>query len=118
MAGVCFVNMIDGEDRYWARHLGPRHHGNDDQQQGKRQEVPPNRRGLRGLRPGERPGHGGELPGGNRPDARDSLESAIDGNSASFYEEVSRYLNDNTIFSVSDCSCRTAREAMGEGCGI
>ena len=31
------------------------------------------------------------------------------------YEEVSKYLNENTIFSVSDCSCRTSREAMGEG---
>jgi NAD-dependent dihydropyrimidine dehydrogenase PreA subunit len=46
------------------------------------------------------------------------IESAIDGNSRkASYEEVSKYLNENTIFSVSDCSCRTAREAMGEGCG-
>jgi NADPH-dependent glutamate synthase beta subunit-like oxidoreductase/NAD-dependent dihydropyrimidine dehydrogenase PreA subunit len=46
------------------------------------------------------------------------IESAIDGNSRrASYEEVSMYLNENSIFSVSDCSCRTAREAMGEGCG-
>lgn len=32
-------------------------------------------------------------------------------------KEASKYLNDNTIFSVSDYSCRTAREAMGEGSG-
>lgn len=33
------------------------------------------------------------------------------------YEEVSKYLNEHTVFSVSDCACRTARESMGEGCG-
>ena len=33
------------------------------------------------------------------------------------YEEISKYLNDNEVFSVSDCACRTARESMGEGCG-
>ncbi len=46
------------------------------------------------------------------------IESAIDGNSKrASYEEISKYLNDSTTFSVSDCSCRTAREAMGDGCG-
>jgi len=46
------------------------------------------------------------------------IEQAIDGETRrATYEEVSKYLNDNHIFSVSDCSCRTAREAMGEGCG-
>ena len=46
------------------------------------------------------------------------IETAIDGNSRkASYEEVSKYLNDNTIFSCSPCSCRTDREAMGEGCG-
>jgi hypothetical protein len=46
------------------------------------------------------------------------IESAImaDSHHAS-YEEVSHYLNENTLFSVSDCSCRTVRESMGEGCG-
>ena len=46
------------------------------------------------------------------------IESAIDGNShKASYEEVSKYLNENTIFSCSPCSCRTDREVMGEGCG-
>ncbi|MGF7145586.1 NADPH-dependent glutamate synthase beta subunit-like oxidoreductase [Anaerotaenia torta] len=46
------------------------------------------------------------------------IETAIEGNSRrASYEEVSKYLNDNTIFSCSPCSCRTDREAMGEGCG-
>lgn len=38
------------------------------------------------------------------------IESAIDGNSKTVsYEEISKYLNDSTMFSVSDCSCRTSR---------
>lgn len=46
------------------------------------------------------------------------IETAIEGNSRrADYEEVSKYLNDNTVFSCSPCSCRTDREAMGEGCG-
>lgn len=46
------------------------------------------------------------------------IETAIDGETRrASYEEVSKYLNDNHIFSVSDCSCRTSREIMGEGCG-
>lgn len=46
------------------------------------------------------------------------IEMAIDGNNRRVsYEEVSKYLNDNTIFTCSPCSCRTDREAMGEGCG-
>lgn len=46
------------------------------------------------------------------------IETAIEGDSRSAsYEEVSKYLNDNTIFSCSPCSCRTDREVMGEGCG-
>lgn len=46
------------------------------------------------------------------------IETAIEGNSHRVsYEEVSKYLNDNSVFSCSPCSCRTDREAMGEGCG-
>jgi len=46
------------------------------------------------------------------------IESAIDGSSRrADYEEISKYLNENTVFSCSPCSCRTDREAMGEGCG-
>lgn len=46
------------------------------------------------------------------------IQTAIDGNTRSAsYEEVSFFLEENTLFSVSDCSCRTSREEMGEGCG-
>ena len=46
------------------------------------------------------------------------IEESIDGESKrASYEEIAKYLNDNTIFTCSPCSCRTNREAMGEGCG-
>ncbi len=46
------------------------------------------------------------------------IEKAINGETRrASYEEVSTYLSENDIFTVSDCSCRTAREAMEEGCG-
>jgi NADPH-dependent glutamate synthase beta subunit-like oxidoreductase/NAD-dependent dihydropyrimidine dehydrogenase PreA subunit len=46
------------------------------------------------------------------------IEQAIQGETKrASHEEVSTYLNDNTIFSVADCSCRASREAIGEGCG-
>lgn len=46
------------------------------------------------------------------------IESAIDGSTrVASSEEVSRYINDARVLSVSDCSCRTSREEMGQGCG-
>ena len=46
------------------------------------------------------------------------IEMSIDGSSRrASYEELSKYLNENTVFSCSPCSCRTNREIMGEGCG-
>lgn len=46
------------------------------------------------------------------------IQSAIDGNTHhAEYEEISGYLENARVISVSDCSCRTSREEMGEGCG-
>ncbi len=60
----------------------------------------------------------GVLPMGMAPMRVIPIESAVDGNSrTATFEEVSHYLNENTLFSVSNCSCRTVRESMGEGCG-
>lgn len=46
------------------------------------------------------------------------IEKAIDASThrASF-EEISKHIEENDRFSVSNCACRTAREIMGEGCG-
>lgn len=46
------------------------------------------------------------------------IESALDGNTKTVSSErISHYLDGSDKFSVSDCSCRTSREVMGEGCG-
>jgi len=46
------------------------------------------------------------------------IDTTIDGSSkTASYEDITKYLEDNEIFSCSPCSCRTSREAMGEGCG-
>ncbi len=46
------------------------------------------------------------------------IESALDGNTKTVSsEKISHYLDHTDKFSVSDCSCRTSREIMGEGCG-
>jgi len=60
----------------------------------------------------------GNFPIGTGPMRTIPIESAIDGETRrASYEEISGYLNSATTFSVSDCSCRTSRESMGEGCG-
>ncbi|WP_430884422.1 FAD-dependent oxidoreductase [Fusibacter sp. JL216-2] len=46
------------------------------------------------------------------------IESALDGETRrASSEEVSGYIRNARLLSVSDCSCRTSREEMGEGCG-
>lgn len=46
------------------------------------------------------------------------IETAIQGESRrASYEEVSKYINEARVLSVSDCSCRTSREEMSQGCG-
>ena len=46
------------------------------------------------------------------------IESSIDGSSRkASSEEVSGYIQGARLISVSDCSCRTSREVMNQGCG-
>lgn len=60
----------------------------------------------------------GNFPIGTGPMRTIPIQSAIDGDTRrASYEEISGYLNSARSFSVSDCSCRTSREVMGEGCG-
>lgn len=116
--GVAIVNEIDGVDHYWFELWVPGHF-----------EFIVNNRELvaefphialtfekYGLRKG--PQAAGVFPIGKGPMRVIPIESSISGNShRASYEEVSKFLNDNDVFSVSDCSCRTAREIAGEGCG-
>ena len=46
------------------------------------------------------------------------IQSAIDGETRrASYEEVSKYIDEARVLSVSDCSCRTSREQLNQGCG-
>jgi len=60
----------------------------------------------------------GNIPMGNGLMRVIPIESAIDGETRrASYEEVSKYINEAKVLSVSDCSCRTSREEMNQGCG-
>ncbi len=118
MAGVCFVNRIDGADQYWYDTWVPgimEMMTNNIENVRKYPQIAESFEAYGRVR--------GAATAGNFPVGIGlmrviPIESSIDGNSRrASYEEVSSYLNENEIFSVSDCSCRTAREAMGEGCG-
>lgn len=116
--GAAVVNEIDGIDQYWLELWVPGH-----------VELIVNSREVVKLYPHvsyafeeygqiKGPAAAGLFPVGTGPMRVIPIESAIDGQSRrASYEEISMYLEDNTVFSVSDCSCRTSRETMGEGCG-
>ncbi len=118
MVGVAIVNTIDGEDKYWYDTWIP----------GIMEMMVNNKENVRkypqiaesfeayGRRRG--PMTAGNFPVGLGLMRVIPIEQSIMGETRrASYEELSRYLNENDIFSVSDCSCRTAREIMGEGCG-
>ncbi|WP_367925553.1 FAD-dependent oxidoreductase [uncultured Ruthenibacterium sp.] len=59
-----------------------------------------------------------KLPVGASPMRVIPIQSAIDGDSHSVpYEQVATILNKSTRFAVADCSCRTSRRLLGQGCG-
>ncbi len=117
-AGVSFINTIDGVDVYWQDIFVPGHLetiNNNKELVAKHPELTQAFYYF-GSRKG--PMAAGIMPIGGGPMRVIPIERAIDGNTQKIsYEEISGYLNKATVFTVSDCSCRTSREAMGEGCG-
>jgi NADPH-dependent glutamate synthase beta subunit-like oxidoreductase/formate hydrogenlyase subunit 6/NADH:ubiquinone oxidoreductase subunit I len=117
-AGVCFVNQINGVDNYWYDTWVP---GIMEMMVNNKENVkkyPQIAEAFEAYGRVRGPKTTGAFPVGVGLMRVIPIEQAIDGETRrATYEEVSKYLNDNHIFSVSDCSCRTAREAMGEGCG-
>ena len=118
MAGACLVNKIDGIDKYWLVIWVPGHMEimvNNRENVKKYPQIGEafeeyTRERIKPLV--------GNAPVGTGLMRVIPIEQAISGESRrASYEEVSKYINENDIISVSDCSCRTAREAMGEGCG-
>lgn len=118
MAGVCFVNKMDGEDKYWHDTWVP---GIMEMMVNNKENVrkyPQIAEAFEAYGRVRGPATAGNFPVGIGLMRVIPIEMAIDGSSRkASYEELSKYLHENDIFSVSDCSCRTSREIMGEGCG-
>jgi len=118
MAGVCFVNKIDGVDQYWHDSWVP---GIMEMMVNNKENVkkyPQIAQAFEEYGRARGPATAGNFPVGIGLMRVIPIEMAIQGESRrASYEEISKYLNENDKFSVSDCSCRTVREAMGEGCG-
>jgi NADPH-dependent glutamate synthase beta subunit-like oxidoreductase/formate hydrogenlyase subunit 6/NADH:ubiquinone oxidoreductase subunit I len=118
LAGVCFVNTIDGVDKFWHDLWIPGHMemmANNLENVKKYPQIAESFEAYGRVRG---PQTTGNFPVGKGLMRVIPIEKTIEGETRrASYEEISKYLNDATLFSVSDCSCRTAREAMGEGCG-
>ncbi|GFN34784.1 FAD-dependent oxidoreductase [Tepidimicrobium xylanilyticum] len=118
MAGVCFVNKIDGVDKYWLDTWVP---GVMEMMVNNKENVrkyPQIAEAFEAYGRIRGPMTAGNFPVGKGLMRVIPIETAIDGETRrASYEEISKYLNEHEIFSVSDCSCRTSREIMGEGCG-
>lgn len=116
--GVAFVNKIDGVDKYWHDIWVPGHMEMMVNNKENVKKYPEIARAFDEYGKVNGPNAAGIFPVGTGPMRVIPIEQSIKGETRrASYEEVSKYLNENTIFSVSDCSCRTSREAMGEGCG-
>lgn len=116
--GVCFVNKIDGVDKYWHDLWIPGHMEMMVNNKENVKNHPQIAEAFEAYGRVRGPKTAGNFPVGKGLMRVIPIEHAIEGASRrASYEEVSKYLNENTLFSVSDCSCRTAREVMGEGCG-
>lgn len=116
--GGCFVNNIDGVDQFWTETWIP---GTmemivNNAEVVKKYPIVSYAMEAYGRVRGAM--SAGSFPPGVGLMRVIPIEQAISGETRrASYEEVSKYLNENTIFTVSDCSCRTDREVMGEGCG-
>jgi NADPH-dependent glutamate synthase beta subunit-like oxidoreductase len=116
--GVAFVNKIDGVDKYWHDIWVPGHMEMMVNNKENVKKYPQIAAAFDEYGKVNGPKAAGIFPVGSGPMRVIPIEQAIKGETRkASYEEVSKYLNENTIFSVSDCSCRTSREIMGEGCG-
>ena len=120
IAGVCLVGEKEGVDKFWFEIWVPGHMemivNHPDKKSVKDFQQAAEAFEAYGRK--KAPLTAGIFTVGTGPMRVIPIETSIQGETRrASYEEVSKYLNENTVFSVSDCSCRTSREAMGEGCG-
>lgn len=117
-AGVAFVNTINGVDMYWQDIFVPGHLEMINNNKELVAKFPQVAEAFYFFGSKKGPMAAGIMPIGSGPMRVLPIERSIDGESRkASYEEISTHLNEAHIFSVSDCSCRTSRESMGEGCG-
>ncbi len=116
--GACFVNNIDGVDTFWTETWIPGTMEMIVNNMDNIKKYPIVAYAMEAYGRVRGPMSSGSFPIGVGLMRVIPIESAINGETrkASF-EEISTYLNENDLFSVSNCSCRTDREVMGEGCG-
>ena len=116
--GVCFWNTIDGEEVFWAETWIPGTMEMIVNNSKNCKKYPIIGYAMEAYGRVRGPKSSGAFPPGVGLMRVIPIETAIEGNTRrASYEEVSKYLNENDIFTVTDCSCRTDRELMGEGCG-
>ena len=116
--GACFVNNIDGADTFWTETWIPGTMEMIVNNLDNVEKYPIVAYAMEAYGRVRGPMSAGSFPVGVGLMRVIPIESAIDGETRkASYEEISSYLEENTIFSVSPCSCRTDREVMGEGCG-
>ncbi|MGS0973012.1 MAG: FAD-dependent oxidoreductase [Candidatus Izemoplasmataceae bacterium] len=118
MAGVATINKKDGVDKFWYETWVP---GIFEMVVNNKENVrkyPQIARAFDDYGLLRNPVGYGNIPIGKGLMKVIPIESALDSTSrVASSEEVSTYLNNARVISVSDCSCRTSREENGEGCG-
>lgn len=118
VAGAAFMNNIDGVDKYWSDIWVPGHMEFITNNLENVKKFPDLARCFEEYTRKRTAIMAPNLPVGKGAMRVIPVEHAISGdNRVLSYEQVSHYLNEYDLFSVSDCSCRTCRESMGEGCG-
>ncbi len=116
--GACFVNCINGVDMFWTETWIPGTMEMIVNNLDNIKQYPIVGYAMEAYGRVRGPMSSGSFPVGVGLMRVIPIQSAIDGESRkASYEEISTYLEENTIFTVSPCSCRTDREVMGEGCG-
>jgi len=118
MAGVATVNKKDGVDKFWYETWVPGIFEMVVNNVENVRKYPQIARAFDDYGLLRNPVAYGNIPIGKGLMKVIPIESALDGTSKVVpSEEISTYVENARVISVSDCSCRTSREENNEGCG-